>query len=247
MSETSRIFTLRSRPIAYQPGRWGGALVAVERGFFPVSGTGYRSLSGLHGTDEGDATTITPEFLKALAVNQDRERRSVLARVLRPPTPGRDALTNYVSVSLDADKALAEGFFAPDAERVALWGGAYRLLCLIDADPRFQPSPHAPAWTPAHCAETLARHRAALAFVRQLATGDFPTAPSPHCLCAAAYFELPPKPAGESGFALPALPTALPLDLPSAPAGDHAPGHRPTRAIPSRRETADDATQLSLF
>lgn len=233
MSDLSRpiIFTVRARPVGYEPGRWGGALVAVERGFFPISGTGYRSLSGLYGAHgENAAAEITPEFLETLAVNQDRERRSALARVQRPPVPGPDPLSNYVSVSLDADKALEEGFFAPDEERAELWAGAFRLLSLIDADARFQPAPSGDRWTAAHCADAVARHRESLAFLRQLARGDFPAEPLRRHLGASAYFALPPKPGGESPMTLPALSGEFALDLPTSSAPTSAP--RPPKSRP---------------
>lgn len=203
--------------MAFQAGRWGGALAAVERGYFPVSGTGYRSLSGLHGAHGEDAAALTPEFLEALAVNQDRERRSVLARLQRPPLPGPDPLSNYVSASIDADKALEEGFFAPDAERADMWAGAFRLFTLIDADPRFQPTPRAPAWTADHCAEALARTRASLVFLRQLATGEFPAARLRRHLSASAYFALPPRAGGEPRVTLPALSAEFAFDWPALP------------------------------
>lgn len=180
MSDHSRpiVLTVRNRPVSFQPGKWGGGLHAVERGYFPISGTGYRSLSGLYGAHGEDAAAeISPEFLETLAANHDRERRSVLARLARPLVPGPDPLSNYVSASIDADKALEEGFFAPDAERADLWAGAFRIYAVIDTDPRFQPAPRSPAWTEAHCTEALLRARDTLAFLRQLASGDFPAGP----------------------------------------------------------------------
>ena len=65
-------FTVRGRPVGFVPGRFGGALVAVERGYFPVSSTGYRSLAGHFGiTGEADSTAISPNALK-----RSRSRRT---------------------------------------------------------------------------------------------------------------------------------------------------------------------------
>ena len=68
-SSITRLFTVRDRPVGFVEGRWGASLVAVERGYFPVSPTGYRSLSGLGGA------TVTVEHLESLAVDRDRERQ----------------------------------------------------------------------------------------------------------------------------------------------------------------------------
>jgi len=46
---------------------------------------------------------------------------------------------------IDAEAAPAEGFLAPDEERVPLCRGAFRLPTIIDTDARFQPVPTAPA------------------------------------------------------------------------------------------------------
>lgn len=246
MSDDSRpiVLTVRSRPVAFQAGRWGGALAAVERGYFPVSGTGYRSLSGLYGAHGEDAATeITPEFLEALAVNQDGERRSVLARIARSPEPGPDPLSNYVSASIDADKALEEGFFATDAERAELWAGAFRLFALIDTDPRFQPTTSGPVWTAAQCAEAVARARESLAFLRQLATGKFPTGPLRRHLSASAYFALPPKPGGERPITLPALTGEFSLDLPAVSAAPRA----VMRPKPAPTDSGEGTSQLPLL
>jgi hypothetical protein len=45
--------------------------------------------------------------------------------------------SNFIGACIDAEAALAEGFFASDEERLALWRGAFRLLALIDSDARF--------------------------------------------------------------------------------------------------------------
>jgi hypothetical protein len=236
------LFTSRGRPVQYQPGKWGGALVAVERGYFPISSTGYRSVSGLCGPHDHDATAfITPEFLEELASKQDRERRSALASVERPRLAGPDPLSNHVFASIAADHALEEGFFAPEAERAALWGEAFRVLSLIDTDARFQPLPSAPAWTEAHCAEAMKRNRESLALLRQLARGDFSGRPLRRHLSASAYFALPPKQGGEPCVPLPAIAAEFGLDLPTASA------QRARRAImPNKSKSPGPETDQQL-
>ncbi len=242
-----KTFAVRGRPVGFQPGCWGGALVAVERGHFPVSGTGYRSLTGLcGGHGEAAAPEISPEFLEELAANQDRERRSTLAAVRRPRPPGPDPLSNYITASGDADRAFEEGFFAPESERVTLWGGAYRLFCLIESDPRFQPMPSAPAWTAEHCAQALAAHGETLRLLRELALGQWPGAPLRRHLSASAYFALPPKPEGEHPFALPATPLAFAFDL-SAPAAEPTTPREPRPRPSAVHGDEAGSRQLPLF
>ena len=247
MSEHTHVFSVRGRPVGFVPGRFGAALVAVERGYFPVSSTGYRSLAGHCGVaGEIDADAISPEFLEALAVAQDRTRQALLARLRRTPAPTSDRLGNFIGVSIDAEAALAEGFFAPDAERFALWRGAFRLLHLIDADARFQPAPSSPAWTVKGCAEALASRRAALGYVRQLALGELPPPPDGTHFAQRAYLALPPKSDGEPAFALPAMTAELPLDLPPGQiADDDEQSEREEEQEPIPVE--DDPAQLSLL
>jgi hypothetical protein len=245
MSEHTHVFSVRGRPVGFVPGRFGAALVAVERGYFPVSSTGYRSLAGHCGVSGAlDAEAISPEFLEALAVAQDRSRAALLARLRRSPLPTPDRLGNFIGVSIDAEAALADGFFAPEQERFALWRGAFRLLHLIDTDARFQPAPSSPAWTIMGCTAALAARRAALQFVRQLATGELPPAPLDTHFAQRAYLELPAKPQGEPTFALPAVTAELPLDLPPGwVVEDEEPESEEQESVPVQ----DDPAQLSLL
>lgn len=247
MNESTHVFRVRGRPVGFAPGRFGGALVAIERGYFPVSSTGYRSLAGHVGTSgEADPSAISPEFLEALAVAQDRTRAALLARLRRTPLPTPDRLGNFIGVCLDAEAALAEGFFAPDAERFALWRGAFCLFHLIDIDARFQPLPSGPAWSAAGCAHALAVRRALLEFVRRLAAGELPPMPDgTHC-AVRAYFELPAKADGEPAFPLPAITAELPLDLPPfAQVGDDDEAEEETEDAIELEE--DDPAQMSLL
>lgn len=245
MSQPTHVFSVRGRPVGFVPGRFGAALVAVERGYFPVSCTGYRSLAGHCGVSGAlDADDISAEFLEALAAAQDRNRQGLLARLRRMPVPTPDRLGNFIGVSIDAEAAPAEGFFAPHAERSALWRGAFRLLHLIDTDGRFQPAPTSPAWSSMGCAQALAARRAELMFVRQLALGGWPPPPDGTHFTPRAYLELPPKPDGEPAFDLPTVTAELPLDLP--------PGDAPEEDEPQIEEEAtapveDDPAQLSLL
>jgi hypothetical protein len=247
MSEHTHIFSVRGRPVGFVPGHFGGALVAVERGYFPISSTGYRSLAGHFGINgEAEPAAVAAEFLEALAVAQDRTRDALLARLRRTPLPTADRLGNFIGVSIDAEAALAEGFFAPDGQRFALWRGAFRLLALIDSDARFQPAPTGPAWPAAGCAQALAARRSLLGFVRQLAAGELPAMPAgTHC-AVRAYFELPPKPHGEPEFALPALTAELPLDLPPREEVEDESEPEEVEAEPAEIGE-DDPAQMSLL
>jgi hypothetical protein len=247
MNDATHIFSVRGRPVGFVPGRFGGALVAIERGYFPISATGYRSLAGHFGvTGEADPTAVSAEFLEALAVAQDRTRAVLLARLRRAPLPTGDRLGNFTGVCLDAEAALTEGFFAPDAERFTLWSGAFRLFHLIDADAHFQPVPSGPAWSAAGCAHALAVRRALLEFVRRLAAGELPAMPDGTHGAVRAYFELPPKSHGEPAFALPALSAELPLDLPPREEAEDETEPEEVEAEPAE-VGEDDPAQMSLL
>lgn len=219
MSDTDspvHVFTVRGRPVGFQSSRFGGSLHALERGYFPISPTGYRSLAGNFGGGPGSPASISPEFLEALAEADDRNRRTLLAQLARAPRAESDALGNFIHISGRASSAVQAAFFAPAEERVAFWCGAFRLLSLIDADRRFQPAPNGAAWTGEACAKSLATQRDLLAYVQRIATGDHTEPPPGLFIGVSAYFELPVRPEVETSFALPALNAELALELPPA-------------------------------
>jgi|CXWL01.1.fsa_nt_gi hypothetical protein len=202
-----RVMSVRNRPVGLVAGRWGTSLVAVERGYFPVSQTGYRSLSGMA------EQAVTAEHLESLANDRDRERQGLLRSVRSTVRPESDRITNYIHVSMIAEKTLHDGFFAPDAERAELWPAAHRLFCLIDTDARFQPAPTHVRWTEENCANALARTREARRFLERCAKGDFPTGVPMEYFAARAYLALPPKPGGEPIITLAGVTTELALDV----------------------------------
>lgn len=239
--KVTKVFTVRDRPVGYQAGRWGGALVAVERGEFPISSTGFWSLSGA-----GEAA-VTSEFMEARARVHEREREGVLQRLREAQTPEKNPTLNYIQASGAYEQALQYGYFAMDRDRASLWAGASRLLCMVDADVRFQPAPDSSyvAWTKEHCDAALARARELKALLIKLATGEFPAEMPVRLSGVGAYFALPPKIAGEPRIELAGYTAEMALNLPTAAAATQ---RKPFRAA-SREPTAapQGATQLGLF
>lgn len=245
------VFTVRGRPVGYRSSHFGGEVVATLRGYFPISSTGYRSLPGHLGSERfAPGSLASEEFFEGLALEQDKDRRATIARVSRAPRVGSDRLANFISASGDATKAINDGFFAPDADRAVLWQGAYRLLCLIDTDIRFQPAPNDHAWTEEHCAVRLGQSRAQLTFVRQLAAGDFPAEPPAGLLTLHSYFDLPPKPGGEPGIELPAITPEFSLGLSADVPGQDEDEEMEVDARmrgPAPDDTPDETAQMKLF
>lgn len=245
------VFTVRGRPVGYRSSYFGGEVVATERGYFPISSTGYRSLPGhLESERFTPGSLASEEFFETLAVEQDKDRRATIARVSRAPRVGPDRLGNFISASGDAEKAINDGFFAPDTARAVLWQGAYRLLGLIDTDARFQPAPNGHAWTEEHCAVRLGQSRAQLAFVRQLAAGDFSAKPPSGVLTLHSYFDLPPKPGGEPVIELPAITLEFSLGLSTDGPGqdeDEEMGIDARIRGPEPDDTPDESAQMKLF
>ena len=232
--------SVRGRPVGYVPGQWGGSLVAMERGYFPVSETGYRSLSGL------GESAVTEEFLEALAKERDRERSRLVAQAGAPLRPEPSALTNYIHVSSLADRAFQHGVFATDGDRAELWSGAYRLYAMIDSDPRFQPASEHSPWTPEVCASALAKTREAMALLLRWANGYAPGAVPVGLFSARAYLALPPRSDGEPAVRLAAVTAELGLDIPGTSAGVRtARAKRESRSAAVASES--EAQQLGLF
>lgn len=236
---STRVFPVRGRPVGYQPGRWGGSLVAVERGYFPVSDTGYRSIAA------NESPVVTAELLEALAVQQDRERKNVLTRAQAPIELQRDRLGSYIHVSMSAERAMQAGFFAPDADRQSLWAAAHRLFATIDTDVRFQPDTTAPVWTSEYCVKALTQTREAMRMLERCARGDFPAEVAPVYISARAYLRLPARTEGEPTISLAPVASELALGT-----GEHAAkglfrSARPKN--PSVSAPANYPPQLDLF
>jgi len=199
------LLTVRGRPVAYFTGNWGGHVRATERGYFPISETGYRSLSCGQG-----ARKPSQDQLDKLANEHERTNIGVLRACSTALATARgDALSRYVHVVLYADAACSRGFFAPDDVRIALWQHAHRLYTAIAECRRFQPAPVAPdhAWNPAHCARAIDSARAAVPWLARLLAGDIappPEAYGRYCIAANAYLKLPPRQTPEPVGAVPA-------------------------------------------
>lgn len=233
----AQVFTVRGRPVGFRSGRWGGALVAMERGDFPISPTGYRSLSGLA------AEAVTPDFLEGLAQTHKQEKESRLQCLREAQKPVGDPILNYIHVSRAYEQAVQYGFFATDRDRAGLWAGAHRLLCMVEADARFQPAPDRRyvAWKKEDCANALERVRELKAFLGRLAQGDFPVELPPRLFGVSAYLALPAKPGGEPRIELGGYTAEMALDLPTA-----APVQR-TKRRAAEPSPASPEVQLGLF
>lgn len=201
------IFTVRGRPVAYRRARFGGELHAIERGYFPVSHTGYRSMSC-----GPAAPTPTQEILDKLALENERETSAMLTSCRRAFARLQgDSLQRYIHLSHHATSAINRGFFARDDDRILLWQHAYRLLTAIADTPAFQPEPTGGAWNSEHCAQAIARVRLFAPWVARLLAGDLAECPTAGhggpfiCFAADAYLTLPPRTTPEPTGAIPAI------------------------------------------
>ncbi len=239
--KVTRVFMVRGRPVGFQAGRWGGALVAVERGDFPVSPTGFRSMSGA-----GEAS-VTPGFLEDLARAHEHERKGLIERMREAEKPVAGSIINYIHASGAYEQAIQYGFFASDRDRAALWTGANRLLCIVDSDIRFQPTPEPTyfAWTAEGCAEARARAREFKTLLGKLASGEIPAEMPVRLLGANAYLALPPKSSGEPKIELGGFTAEMSLELPSTTVTQR----RISRAEPREKPTSpiQRPDQLGLF
>ncbi len=243
------VFSVRGRPVGFRPSRFGGELVATERGLFPVSPTGYRSLSGICGGKPASHDMVSTEFLEALAVERDREHQQLLKLLREGAKPVGQPVANYVHVSVAFEQAVQNGFFATDRERTALWSGAHQLLCLVDTDPRFQPVPHPcyPAWTSKHCGQSHERALELLAVLKRLAAGELPLQLPPGLVGVSEYLRLPPKPGGEPRIDLGAGNIEMRLEISSATDSTVLRRPRAATSLQPPRDNGPKQTQLGLF
>jgi hypothetical protein len=241
-----QIVSVRGRPVGVNRSRFGASLVAVERGWFPVSSSGYWSLSGF-GMGQSGPLAIKPEYLESLAENQDRERKALLVNLHRAVKPERDRKGNFIHVSLYVDKAINDAFFAPDHERAPLWQAAHRLLCLVDADPQFQPAPDGSAWNKEQCDKALANMRNLHACLKRFAQGDYSGELPMPLFGARAYAKLPPRPSGEPAVVLHEATIELSFNLKVAEKPVRVPQRPALRAVKPAENPIQPAAQLGLF
>lgn len=241
-----QIVSVRGRPVGISRSHFGASLVAVERGYFPVSPTGYWSMSGF-GMGQLGPLAINPEHLESLAENQDRERKALRVNLQRATIPERDRLRTFIHASLFVDKAINDGFFAPDHERAPLWQAAHRLLSLVNADLRFHPEPNGAAWNKAQCDKALARMRELHGLLKRFAQGDYSGELPMPLFGARAYVRLPPKPAGEPVVALHETTIELSFNLKVADRSAPLPPRTALRMVKPPDEPVQQSAQLGLF
>jgi hypothetical protein len=86
------LFTIRNRPVLFlKDERYFGALHATERGYFPVSNTGYYSLAAFsHGVrnDTRFHDLLSRNFLDSIAAEQDRQTNKTLHDIVCKRHPG---------------------------------------------------------------------------------------------------------------------------------------------------------------
>ncbi len=241
-----QLVSVRGRPVGINRSHFGATLVAVERGYFPVSPTGYWSMSG-YGMGQAGPLLIKPELLESLAEAQDRERKALLVNLHRAVKPERDRRGNFIHVSLYVDKAINDAFFAPDHERAPLWQAAHRLLCLVDADPQFQPAPDRFAWNRQQCEKALANMRNLHGLLKRFAQGDYSGALPMPLFGAKAYARLPPKPLGDPVVALHETTIELSFDLKMSEKPKRMPERTTPLIVRQTDEPAPQPVQLGLF
>jgi hypothetical protein len=204
------IILVRGRKVGYSRSNWGGDLVAVERGHFPVSHTGYRS--------QGGQEPPSTEAFEALAVARDQDYADTLRRcqkAMRTPAvrDPRHPRCDFISMTMAAEAALARGFFAEDDMRRQLWQAAYRVYDRIRSNEVFHPEPtnaclNPQAWTPEYCAGALREVVASLLWLKELLRGNLTKPvylPINIGISVSAYFDLPERP--EPIFELPVIET----------------------------------------
>jgi hypothetical protein len=241
-----QVVSVRGRPVGISRSRFGASLVAVERGYFPVSPTGFWSLSG-YGMGQPGPLALRPEYLESLAEAQDRERKALLVNLHRAVKPERESRGNFIHVSLYVDKAINDAFFAPDHERALLWQAAHRLLCLVEADPQFQPVPDHFAWNREQCDKALANMRNLHACLKRFAQGDYSGKLPMPLFGARAYANLPHRSSGEPAVALHETTIELSFNLKVAEKPVRLPLRTEPRMVKPADEPIQQPAQMGLF
>ncbi|MDB6095574.1 MAG: hypothetical protein JWM32_3136 [Verrucomicrobia bacterium] len=204
--------------MGFRPGKlFGAALVAMERGHFPVSHTGYRSVCGIIGSGPGKPEDVSQEFLDTRALEEERTVRAILKACGKAGKPEGNPIHNYIRISSDYQQAMRCGFFATDENRRTLWAAAFQLLAIVESDARFQPVPVKGylARTKEICRDARDDAKSMKEALVGMAAGTFPKkVPCGGLVGLESYFELPPKPAGEPVIDLGGFVPEMKLKLP---------------------------------
>ncbi|MDR1283002.1 MAG: hypothetical protein LBK99_19595 [Opitutaceae bacterium] len=110
------LFTVRNRPVLFLKGeRYFGALHAVERGYFPVSSTGYHSLAAFSPGVRNDTRfhdLLSRNFLDSIAAEQDRQTNKALHDIVCCASRDMSDESICFSILHRAAHAFEYGFFA---------------------------------------------------------------------------------------------------------------------------------------
>lgn len=178
-SVDSCLVQLRGRPVRLERQQYGWSANVVERGYFPVSPTGYRSFST--GNAAGEPPSL--KALEELSVQFDSERAKALKGALgclaerfaeiHEEGCADEMIGRHISLDMAAQRAFEHGSFAPESERVALWEAAFLLFDRLARDPLVRPLPNGHAWSKSVCDAAVEGAQMAREALRKFMAGDF--------------------------------------------------------------------------
>ncbi len=181
----SEIVSVFGRPVGVLRTPEQTALVAVERGYFPLSVEGSIGIGG-------PREALPPvRHLAVMNCCADEERAQVLREILAGPRVHRNPMVNHHRACALAEHAMEVGFFARPAERDRLWTLAHRQLCRSETDPRFRPEATAQCGSGHEAAQAVTRVQRLRRFLESCGRGDSPAVAPWGFLAAAAYLRLP--------------------------------------------------------
>ena len=181
----SEIVSVFGRPVGVLRTPAQTALVAMERGYFPLSVTGSIVIGG-------PREALPPvRHLAVMNCCADEERAQVRREILAGPRLHRSPMVNHHRACSLAEHAIEAGFFARPAERDRLWTLAHRQLCRSETDPRFRPEATAQCGSGHEAAQAVTRVQRLRRFLESCGRGDSPAVAPWGFLAAAAYLRLP--------------------------------------------------------
>jgi hypothetical protein len=196
------LFTVCGRPVMFRKtGMFFGALHAIERGYFPVSHTGYYSLAQFTFCARDQhiefPDLLSENFLASIAAGQQRQTNEVLREVTQCSRQNAANRYTFIHCAHFAALAFDHGLFATDTLRRQLWQAAHETYSNL-FDSIFVQQAANDRQNPLRGIETDRQTFDALC---RCMNGDFsPDKTSSAFLPAihmTSYCELPPRPGGE--------------------------------------------------
>lgn len=166
------------RPIRIDRDTFGFSVHAVERGYFPVSSTGYRSFLGQHELIEEQFPELSRKYAAERKASVVAAEKLLAAKHNSLAVGNHQQLSRFLEARYAAERVFEQHIFGPSGERERAWIVGFQLLHRVVSDPMLAPMKTAEpgerlGWTQESCDESLAQCALHLFMLERVFAGDW--------------------------------------------------------------------------